>query len=82
MELNDKLQREQALLSTLMAADEEDKKSTNNDYFAKTRSMRDTAFDDMKSENVSDVSSMILKKAKKSWFKGLMPGSEFVGYSM
>jgi hypothetical protein len=33
----------------------------------------------MKTESLADVSSMILKKAKKSWFSGLMPGSEFLG---
>jgi hypothetical protein len=79
MEMDDKLQREASMLENLIAADEEDKKSVNNDYFAKTSAQRkDTAFEDMKNgDNISDVSSLIIKKANKSWFKGLMPGSMF-----
>jgi hypothetical protein len=82
MELNDKLQREAEMLKKLVEADEEDKKQVNNDYFAKTKSMSsDTAFEDMKGESLSEVSAKILKKAHKNWFRGLMPGSEFLGMS-
>lgn len=81
MELNDKLQRESSMLQNLIDADEEDKKSTSRDYFAQKNagSTKDTAFEGMKTESLADVSSLILKKAKKSWFSGLMPGSEFLG---
>ena len=34
---------------------------------------KDTAFEDMKTESLADVSSKIINKANKSWFKGLMP---------
>ena len=74
MELDDTLQREQKLLKKLEEADEEDKKSTSTNYFERTKgSARETAFDDMKGENLADVSTMILKKAKKSFFSGLLP---------
>ena len=36
----------------------------------------------MKSDNEGDVSSMILKKAHKNWFSGLMPGNEFMGTNL
>ena len=34
---------------------------------------KDTAFEDMKTESLADVSTKIISKANKSWFKGLMP---------
>jgi hypothetical protein len=63
MEIDDKLKREAEMLKNLIDADEEDQKSNETDYFKKTRPMAETAFDDMKSENLADVSSVILKKA-------------------
>ena len=83
MELNDKMQREAQMLKKLVEADEEDKNTVNNDYFAKTKSkVSDTAFDDMKSDNLADASSIILQKARKNWFSGMMPGAEFLGVRM
>ena len=74
MELEDKLKREAELLKKLEAADEEDKKAQSSNYFERTMSnQKETAFADMQNENLSDVSSMILKKAKKSFLSGLMP---------
>jgi len=74
MELDDKLKREQELLKKLEEADEEDKKSINTNYFEREHeSSKETAFEDMKTESLADVSSMILKKAKKSFLSGLMP---------
>lgn len=80
MEENDKFQREQSMLQNLIDADEEDKKHMNNDYFAmRQATAKETAFADMKSDQQTDISSLILKKAKKNWFSGLMPGSELLG---
>lgn len=69
MEIDDKLKRESELLKSLIQADEEQSKETNNDYFKKTSSKGgETAFDDMKNgDSLTDVSSLILKKAKKSF---------------
>ena len=68
------------MLQNLIDADEEDKKATDSDYFAKRKAnSKETAFEDMKAESVQDISSLILKKAKKNWFHGLMPGSELLG---
>ena len=77
MEIDDKLKKEAELLKNFIDADEEDTKAVENDYFKKTSPhLADTAFDDMKSDNLSDVSSVILKKAKKSFFSGFMPSTE------
>lgn len=77
MELDDKLQREQLLLKKLEDADAEDQKEnlSNKNYFERTKlaQQKETAFEDMKNENLSDVSSMIIKKAKKSFLQGFMP---------
>ena len=78
MEIDDKLKREAELLQNFIAADEEDKKENENDYFKKTRPLsNETAFDDMKSDNIADISTVILKRAKKSFYTGLMPSGDF-----
>ena len=74
MELDDKLQREASLLKNLVDADEEDKKDTNNNYFEREKTQqKETAFEEMKGDNIADVSTMILKKARKKLLTGLLP---------
>lgn len=76
MELDDKLNREAMLLKNLVEADEEEKKEVknNNNYFDREKTnTKETAWEDMKADSSVDVSTMILKKARKKLLTGLLP---------
>ena len=65
------------MLKDFEDADKENDDRLKNDYFAQRMTVSETAFEDMKSENLAEVSNAILKKANNSFFKGLMPGFSF-----
>ena len=71
--MDKQLQKEQAMLQSFEEADKEDKSKDENDYFKRKNGGR--AFE--QPESLSDVSTAIIKKANKSFFKGLIPSLDF-----